>query len=64
MNKLLRAAILRQSVAAETEIVDALRKTGNNWTQAAHILGITFRQLRYLMKIRGPAIEARLFDGK
>lgn len=61
MNKRLRAAILRQSVAAETEIVEALRTTCGNWTQAADILGITFRQFRYLMKQRGAAVEARVF---
>jgi transcriptional regulator with GAF, ATPase, and Fis domain len=63
MNKRLRAAILRQSTTAETEIVEALRKTGNNWTQAADLLGITFRQFRYLMKQRGHAVDARLFHG-
>lgn len=57
----LKAAILRQSVAAEAEIVSALRQTGNNWTGAARLLGISFRQFRYLMQQRGAAVNARLF---
>jgi transcriptional regulator with GAF, ATPase, and Fis domain len=61
MNKRLKACILRQSVAAETEIVSALRATNNNWTAAAARLGITFRQFRYLMQLRGDAVNARLF---
>ena len=62
MTNRLKASILRQSVAAETEIVQALQRTRNNWTQAAELLGISFRQFRYLMKLRGAAIEARLFS--
>lgn len=57
----LSAAILRQSVAAEAQIVAALRSTENNWTRAAAQLGISFRQFRYLMKLRGQAVNAKLF---
>ena len=64
MDKRLRAAMLRQSTASETEIVEALRGTGNNWTQAATVLGITFRQFRSLMSLRGHAINAKLFGSK
>jgi transcriptional regulator with GAF, ATPase, and Fis domain len=58
----LKASILRQSVAAEAEIIDALRQHRNNWTAAAAHLGISFRQFRYLMKLRGAAVNAKLFE--
>lgn len=60
-NARLQAATLRYNPAARPLVVEALRLTQNNWTQAAAHLGISFRQFRYLMKLHGDAINADLF---
>lgn len=59
-SKRLTAAILRESPEGAERVAAALHATGNNWTQAAARLGITFRQFRYLMKVNGAAVNEQL----
>lgn len=54
----IRAATLRHSVDAQKELAEALIDTGNNWTRAAAILGVNFRQFRYLMAKHSTAVNA------
>jgi transcriptional regulator with GAF, ATPase, and Fis domain len=63
-NPRLNAAILRHSTAAQTQVAAVLIATRNNWTKAAHELGISFRQFRYLMSIHGAAIESKMYNLK
>jgi transcriptional regulator with AAA-type ATPase domain len=60
MTPKLRAAILRQA-DAELEILAALREARGNHTQAAKLLGVTYRQFRYLLTVHH-SIEDKLYE--
>lgn len=52
MSSRLRAAILRQTADGQRQVDEALALSKGNWTKAAELLEITYRQLRYIMADR------------